>query len=244
MESLLARAFGQPRAPSAFAEKLSLAGVDPNTPEGQAFVRDLLTKPESSVNISNVVGGRQPLTKPTRNKVQDELRSAEESLRRTQRIRETFDPDMLTFLGKGEAAIAEFADRANVSSANQKTLLRKKRAFTQNVNREFNAYRKLITGAAASVQELESLKTAIINEDLSPSQFESAFNEYVSELERGIRIRREMLAEGIDVGAPEFGDEFDRRFLGERVTFEASPGTATTRPLPPRGTISFSELKP
>lgn len=39
---------------SSFAEKLRMANIDPNTPEGQAFVQDIMRKPNASVNIANI----------------------------------------------------------------------------------------------------------------------------------------------------------------------------------------------
>jgi hypothetical protein len=43
---------------SAFAEKLRLAGIDPDTPEGQAYVQKMLTKPMTQVNV----GMGKPIT--------------------------------------------------------------------------------------------------------------------------------------------------------------------------------------
>lgn len=50
LPKMMAAQFGrEPTRESAFAEKLRLAGVDPDTPEGQAFVENYLKKPGISI---------------------------------------------------------------------------------------------------------------------------------------------------------------------------------------------------
>ena len=81
--------------------------------------------------------------------------------------------------------------------------------FKQNINQIFNAYRKSITGAAASEREMSDLKRSMFNEDQSPVQFEAAFDEFRSELNRSQRLRRKLLREGVtDIKA--FDDAFIR----------------------------------
>lgn len=46
--------FTPPPKESGFAEKLRLGNIDPNTPEGQAFVQDVMRRPSASVNIANI----------------------------------------------------------------------------------------------------------------------------------------------------------------------------------------------
>ena len=92
-------------------------------------------------------------------------------------------------------------------------MIRQHSKFSKGVNAEFNAYRKLITGAAAAVQELEDLKKAMISTDLSPDEFEAAFNEYSMELSRTLRIRNKVLREGLKPGTKQYGEELNRMYL-------------------------------
>jgi hypothetical protein len=53
----------------------------------------------------------------------------------------------------------------------------------------------------------------MISTDLSPDEFEAAFNEYTNELARTIRIRNKVMREGIKPGTKQYGEEIDRNFL-------------------------------
>jgi hypothetical protein len=87
------------------------------------------------------------------------------------------------------------------TSTEEKAFLKNRRKFTQKVNRTFNAYRNEITGAAAAMAELESLKEAMLNTDLSAPEFEGAFEEYQASLKRSVRITNMLRRQGVtDVG--------------------------------------------
>jgi hypothetical protein len=138
------------------------------------------------------------LTKKSRNTLENAIISGERSTGRLNRIYKQFDKDFLTFQGKGKAWWTALKSKADVDlTAEERGFVDKKRRFTQNVNRFFNAYRKDITGAAASVQELESLKKAVFNEDLSPVEFKAALDEFRDETLRAQRINRRLLREGV-----------------------------------------------
>lgn len=139
--------------------------------------------------------------------------SGTETLDRLDRILSTYDPKFLTYQGQAQAGVAGLMDKAGMSSPEQRDLIAKRRKFSQNVNREFNAYRKEITGAAAAVSELEALKEAIINMDLSPTEFESALAEYRRGVARSLRLKRRLLREGVNVGDPKFGKRLDSMFF-------------------------------
>jgi hypothetical protein len=71
---------------------------------------------------------------------------------------------------------------------------------------------------------LESLKEAIINEDLSPAEFRAAFTQFRDQLARGLELRQELLQVGIDPNTPEGGREFDRvMFSGDNSLGVAAP---------------------
>lgn len=58
----------------------------------------------------------------------------------------------------------------------------------------------------------------MISEDLSPEEFEASFNEFVSEMQRGIEIRNTLTQQGLKPGTKQFGDRLDDMFLaGEGV---------------------------
>ena len=54
---------------------------------------------------------------------------------------------------------------------------------------------------------------ATINEDLGPLQFEAALEVYQEELQRGLRLKRSLLRNGIRISDEGFGDAFDTAYL-------------------------------
>ena len=176
--------------------------------------------PDGTVQIG---GTPQPLTKTNKNNVQKSMVSATESLQRLKEIKSNYDPEFLTYGGRVKNLMSKVKDKAGLDlSEKDEAALKQRRKFTQDVNREFNAYRKLITGAAAAMAELESLKKAIINEDLSPTEFEAAFDQYAGELERTTKIGEGLMAEGLKPGTAEFGIRMDEEFKKGRSTQEES----------------------
>jgi hypothetical protein len=160
------------------------------------------------------IGGPVAIDKSVSKGSQDKIISAGESLARLDRIKSAYEPSFLTYKGKLGKGIASVMSKAGMDlSKEDKDMLRQHRKFTQGVNSEFNAYRKVITGAAASMSEMEDLKKAMISTDLSPDEFEAAFNEYTNELARTIRIRNKVMREGIKPGTQQYGEEIDRNFL-------------------------------
>jgi hypothetical protein len=157
--------------------------------------------------------GNIPLVNPVVNATQKDLVALEDSLVRMTKIAEGYNKNFLTYQGRLQLLLARNLDKLGRASPAQRKLIKDSRHFSQDVDREFNSYRKAITGAAAAVQELESLKDAVINTDLGPAEFEAAFETYLAELQRGIEIKRGLLRNGIDVSSPKFGDAFDSQFI-------------------------------
>ena len=124
------------------------------------------------------------------------------------------DPSMLTYSGKITAEFTRQAEKLGIKPTElQREALNKKVKFTTAIEQLFNAYRKEITGAAAAVQELDRLKKSFINVDMSPTEFEAAFQQYSQELQRSMRVRRKLLREGFDLRSDQGGDMMDRVFL-------------------------------
>lgn len=140
-------------------------------------------------------GGSQ---KKTVTDLEKRLVTFEQNISDLERIEEQVDPEFLTFMGRGKAFFSGLKSKAGIAlSPKDKQFVQKRRAFTQNVNRFFNNYRRDITGAAASVQELNGLKKAMFTEDLSPVEFEAAFNEFKDSVFRSRRLIRKLHREGV-----------------------------------------------
>lgn len=158
---------------------------------------------------ANSTGGKY-LTTATKNDLQKQYTDGAQTLRQLKNIAESMtDEDIqkaLTIDGKIKLGIATGLDRIGLGSADAFGLLGDKNAaewvetkgvLDGKVGMLFNLYRKNITGAAAAVQELEQLKKAYINGDMSPSLFRTRFNDILAQTENNLGYINEALETGI-----------------------------------------------
>lgn len=161
------------------------------------------------------VGGQQPLDKKIKRDLQKDLVGLEESFVRLDNIRDRYNPEFLTWMGQGRAWLAGIKAKGGVPrTPEEKKFAQDRKKFEFLVEQDFNAYRKEITGAAASVQELERLQKAMLNMDLDSDAFEAVLEEYEAKVKRMMRLKRRLLRDGIYVGTSEFGEAFDQMYLG------------------------------
>lgn len=153
------------------------------------------------------------LQKKTVGELEKKLVTFETNIDNLKRIEAQIKPEFLTFAGRGKAFFSALKSKAGIDlSKEEKTFLQERTRFTQNINQFFNAYRKEITGAAASVQELEGLKKSMFNEDLGPVEFEAAFDEFKNGVFRGRRLTRKLLREGLTGSLTNKRSEVSKRF--------------------------------
>jgi hypothetical protein len=167
------------------------------------------TDPVTGTTVS--FGEAGALEKPVKKDLQAEIIAGEKALGDLDRIGEQFRGEFLTYGGRLKSSWGAFKSKAGAElDPEEKQLVRDRRAFADNVNRAFNSYRKEITGAAASVQELESLRRAMFNTEQSPEEFQASFGEFQRQLNRHQRLRRKILREGLS--GPQAGKKLDFLF--------------------------------
>ncbi len=183
-------------------------------------------------------GGKLPLGRTASNDVQKEIAPLEMQKQQIEHIGDLYSPDFLTYKGKARTAINRFIDKTGFSGPEGKAQLAGATKFKQNVEQIFNAYRKDITGAAASVGELERLKQAVINTDQSPTEFEAAMGEFAQALQRGLDIKKSLLDQGIPLGSTQFSKAFEQQFLGGGGQPAAAP--AAPAQVAPQGAVTHT----
>jgi hypothetical protein len=190
--------------------------ADLTNPEDQTFVREN-SNVLIPIAVESIVGTPrdfEPLGKKAQGSVQEEIISLGDSFARVNEIGQEYKREFLTFQGRIKSSVSGLLDKANIDiSPEEIEFVKGRKSFVTKVNREFNLYRKLITGAAAAEQELADLKKATINEDLGPVEFEAALEVYQEELQRGLRLKRSLLRNGIRTSDEGFGDAFDDAYL-------------------------------
>ena len=190
--------------------------ADLTNPEDQTFVREN-SNVLIPIAVESIVGTPQdfePLGKKAEGSVQEDIISLGDSFARVGEIGQEYQREFLTFQGRIKSSVSSLLDKANIDiSPEEIEFVKGRKKFVTKVNREFNLYRKLITGAAAAEKELADLKKATINEDLGPVEFEAALEVYQEELQRGLRLKRSLLRNGIRTSDEGFGDAFDDAYL-------------------------------
>lgn len=180
-------------------------GVNPPAQTG------IVVGPDGTVTVG------APLSSGNIGKAQEKVTSAIDNLSRLKDIRSTFDPQFLTYVGKGRQAFLKTKERAGVSlDPTEKQYLGQYRQFSEGVEQFFNQYKKDITGAAAAVAEISALKDSIINTDLSPTEFTSSYDRLVNEATRTINIQNSLLEKGLSPSSKDFQNQADQLFLSGR----------------------------
>lgn len=137
----------------------------------------------------------EPTTK-SRNDLQGDILSAQKTLGELGRVADTHSGEYLTHLGRLKAGVGAFFDKFGMSN-DLVTFNANRTKFANNVKQFFNQYRKEITGAAASEKELQQLMESLFNENMGPSEFAAAFNEFTSKVETNLKNKGQTLREGI-----------------------------------------------
>jgi hypothetical protein len=173
--------------------------------EERGYLKDRIVKESTrsggiSVAPDGTVTIGAPVEKTTKKKLEENIISSAESLSRLDDIERDFDEGFLTYGGQFSQWAGAKAEKLGVDLGDEGAAkLQQYRRWSQGVEREFNSYRKLITGAAAAVSELKDLQKAIINTKLSPSEWKGAMESYKGELKRAIRLRNKYLREGLSL---------------------------------------------
>lgn len=100
-----------------------------------------------------------------------------------------FDPNYFRYLGKGAAWTQEVGAKLGIGKAE---FASRQKAYMQEIDQAFNKYRKEITGAQASMQEINFLKSTIPSSDDAPPIFEAKAKRFIIGLAR-LRKRNSML---------------------------------------------------
>ena len=84
------------------------------------------------------------------------------------------DDRFSTYLGKGDAVVAELIEKAGLTNSEERQAFMIRRAeWEAAVQQYFNAYRKNITGVAAGEKEIKLLENSVPNVNDTPSVFQA-----------------------------------------------------------------------
>jgi uncharacterized protein YukE len=175
-------------------------------------------------------GATVPPTKSMQTDLQKRITNNLALITQMHQAGETYSPELLTIWGRAKKVGAKFLDYLGAApkGSPQADFIEKQTNFYQASERLFNAYRKAITGAAASFQELERLRKSFLNPNMSPREFESAWGSYMTELQRLQQIYNKLLREGF-TPTSDPNSEYSRRLNREFLSGAPNPDNVSAR---------------
>lgn len=188
----------------------------------------------------------QQNTKGVNTELQKQIAGDRVILRDLASIRQKFRPDFLTFAGRTDAALSAFNEKAEgipgkkalesvpvvgnllKNSPEERQFLKDRTKFNNEVEQTFNSYRKLITGAAAAVAELDRLQRTFLSGEMSPSQFEAALSTLEEKTARAVQVRQDLVNQGVSLSSDEAKRAIDEAVVGSSAGGVTSSGIKFT----------------
>ena len=162
------------------------------------------------------------LGKPAESEIQKSIISTDNMLRRMEKIGTIFKPRDFTYAGQADAWLgSQQAKITGDAPEHVKREVARRRQLYNAVEQVFNDYRREITGAAASVTELNKLKEAIVNMDLSPVDFQASYNLFLDDLRRKRRDHIATLRGGLPQSEQYSTPDLDEL---DNPVFQGAPG--------------------
>lgn len=198
------------------------------------------------VDIEGGAGEGQPLTQKSLNRAQDDIISTQSNLVDLDNIAKNYSDEYLTYKGQFGAAATKYKEKLGIeTSEDERRFLANRTKFTQGVEQFFNKYRKEITGAAASVQELEMLKKSMLNADASPTEFRAAYDKFRDVANAQLELKNSLLQQGIKPGTRDFTRLMNEAYLNKGAQHPGGKPIVPSREeydAMPSGTVYISPI--
>jgi len=156
------------------------------------------------------MGGGNAMTSQTKAQTEQGFIQNIKTISSLEDIQSQYKPEYLQYMGKGYATIASQAGKFGLSTEEQDAYLADYDKFHSNIKEMFNAYRKEITGAGASNQELKDLQKSTLNGEIAPAQFVSRINNMYYKALKAAAMNKRFLEQGINPDGKEAGIAKDK----------------------------------
>jgi len=131
-----------------------------------------ITTPDgTTVTFGGTKGGPADVPKGAKTSLFKDIVGQQQALDAIETIETLYEPEFLSYYGRGEAFLADKLNRMNPSKKSQ--FLARRDKFISAANKEFIRFRKWATGVAGGEKEMAEIKRATFSEDDSPQGFQS-----------------------------------------------------------------------
>lgn len=138
-------------------------------------------------------GGAGELRPPTENAIEAKIVAAQDRLANLKNLAATSADEYLNYAGRiGRFSLRQKSNTVGLSGEEQKWMDGAGK-FLVRLNDTFNRYVNEITGAAIGVQEIDRLRAAMVNGDMSPAEFKADVVALIEIAEEEIERKRQQL---------------------------------------------------
>jgi len=171
---------------------------DLNNPNDLQSLKTFQNEPNRNVIRVPSMDKSSDLSQKSKGKLEGDLLNAYEARDLLENIDVLFEPEFVTYIGKGKAFITTQAQKLGFETSDDlNKFLSKQSEWKADVLKYTNKYRKHITGVAAGEKEIKLLASSIANPDDAPSVFKAKIKAQRLQNEMLIRRNEAFLAEGI-----------------------------------------------
>ncbi len=189
--------------------------------KGQYGLQGEKVKAQGQIDAETAKAGlvNSKLSKATKAQMEQKIAANQATLVGLGEVAKTFNPKLYTFWGKTRAALGGYADSLGIPIPDAEKKYQSEFAtFQTSVKDVFNQYRKSITGAAASVQELKMLEESIFNTKMPPTQAKSALVNLMVKMQTESSLANQLIKtgiaeqQGLTPGTEAFGNFVESQF--------------------------------
>ena len=137
----------------------------------------------------------------------------------TKRVADTYSKEFLTWPGKIRNWSIDKILKAGSTAENTFNLSEEDRKYARDysrfhasINRIFVSYVHDMSGAQYSVKEMETHKQSLFNPSMNYEAFKGVYNDFVDDMKKGYRIRKQLLEEGFTGDGKALGTEINRLY--------------------------------
>jgi hypothetical protein len=223
---MMSEKFKSPTFPGEFQNAANRLGYGPQSPKGDyakawfdpGLARELEkeAKKSSGTTINNVMPGNQALEKSAKASLQKEEIDDQMMMQNLQILQGIDTDKYMTAAGRVKGWVLDNSEYFFKLDKDSAEFVDKRLLINQTANEIVNAYRKLITGAAAADKELKKIEATSISTELGPERFKAAIRRMVDKISRASRLRRRILGQGLDLNTEEGSKQYGTLLFGSK----------------------------
>ncbi len=149
------------------------------------------------------MSAREPVSKRTSGAIEEDILSIGKKIRSMSTIAQNYSDSFLEYEGKIRGKLLQIKDSSKIIkklsplTEDEKRFLNQQTKFETNTRKLHSQYVHDMSGAQVSVKEMDRRLKEMFNVKMSPEQFKSAYNDYISEIKKNYRLLKIAKEQGL-----------------------------------------------